>query len=356
MAESESGGERTEEPTQQRRDDFRKRGQVAQTRELASVFTLLAGLLCLWGMGRFFMTQIQGLFTVSLTEQLVESARAGDWRAGALYAFKTAAFVVAPIGGVLWIVSALSGFVQIGFLNNEEALTFKPERIDPLQGLKRMFSLRSVAEAVKAIFKICLVTFVAYLVVKSDVDRIPHLSEYGIEQIMVYLVELVFKLFASVGALMAVLAAFDYGFQKWDLEKRMRMTKQEIKEEMKSREGDPLIKARIRRVQREMATRRMMSEVPKADVVITNPTHIAVALRYSDSMVAPVLIAKGADAVAEKIKALAREHKVPVIENKPLARTIFKTMKLGQVIPRELYAAVAEVLSYVFRMKKKVRT
>jgi flagellar biosynthetic protein FlhB len=154
---------------------------------------------------------------------------------------------------------------------------------------------------------------------------------------------------------MAVLSAADYFFQRWELEKEMRMTKQEIKEEAKSREGDPLIKSRVRKIQREMANRRMMEKVPKADVIITNPTHIAVALKYSENLPAPQLVAKGGDLVAEKIKEIARENNIPIVENKPLARTIFKTLKLGQVIPRELFVAVAEVLAYVYKLKRKAR-
>jgi flagellar biosynthetic protein FlhB len=143
-------------------------------------------------------------------------------------------------------------------------------------------------------------------------------------------------------------------FQKWDLEKKMKMTKQEVKEEHKSREGDPMIKARIRRIQREMANKRMMADVPKADVIVTNPTHIAVALRYvAGEMAAPKIVAMGAGAIAEKIKALAKQHNVPVVENKPLARTMYKTLKIGQTIPRELFTAVAEVLSYVYRLRRK---
>jgi flagellar biosynthetic protein FlhB len=152
---------------------------------------------------------------------------------------------------------------------------------------------------------------------------------------------------------MLVLAGADYFYQRWELEKEMRMTKQEIKEEHKSREGDPMIRARIKRIQREMASKRMMTEVPKADVIVTNPTHLAVALKYDETMVAPTVIAMGADNVAMKIRELAKECNIPIVENKPLARAIFKTLKIGQQIPRELYTAVAEVLSYVFRLRKK---
>jgi len=166
--------------------------------------------------------------------------------------------------------------------------------------------------------------------------------------------EVFFKLFAGVGFFMAVLAGFDYLYQHWEMEKKMRMTKQEVKDELKSREGDPLIRARIRYVQREMANKRMMEAVPKADVIITNPTHIAVALQYNEKTVAPKLVAKGAGLIAEKIKEIAQKNNVSIVENKPLARTIFKTLNIGQIIPRELYTAVAEVLSYVYKLKKKV--
>jgi flagellar biosynthetic protein FlhB len=152
---------------------------------------------------------------------------------------------------------------------------------------------------------------------------------------------------------MLVLSAADYFYQRWDLEKEMKMTKQEIKEEIKSREGDPMIRARIKRIQREMASKRMMEDVPKADVIVTNPTHIAVALKYDDTMVAPTVIAKGADLIAEKIREMAREFNIPIIENKPLARSMFKTLKIGQTIPKELYTAVAEVLSYVYKLRRK---
>jgi len=173
--------------------------------------------------------------------------------------------------------------------------------------------------------------------------------------LMTYIGSITAKLLFGIGLVMLGLSMADYFFQRWDLERKMMMTKQEVKEELKQREGDPMIKARIRRVQKDMAQKRMMDAIPKADVVVTNPTHIAVVLKYSENLPAPQVVAKGADLIAEKIKAIAREHNVPVIENKPLARTIFKTIKIGQVIPRELFVAVAEVLSYVYKLKRKAR-
>ncbi len=346
-------GERTEEPTSQRREDFRKRGQVAQSKELGSVLVLLGSLISVWMLGRFFVQQMFEIFTRSFTDYLVTSARQEDWFAATKFAFGRAALIVAPLGAILWVINVASTVLQVGFLNNEEALNFDFNRLDPVEGFKRIFTLKSVIEGAKAMAKVTLVGAVVYIVISGEIKNIPHLSSYDTNTLMIYVGQLLIKLFGWVGIFMFVLAGADYLFQRFELEKKMRMTKQEIKEEIKSREGDPMIRARVRKLQREMSNRRMMDKVPKADVIITNPTHIAVALQYTKDMAAPVLIAKGADLMAEKIKQVARDANVPIIENKPLARTIFKTMKLGQAIPRELYTAVAEVLSYIFRTKKR---
>jgi flagellar biosynthetic protein FlhB len=196
---------------------------------------------------------------------------------------------------------------------------------------------------------------VLYLLLKSEVKQIPYVLTFSIEQIISYIGIIAVKLMGGVGSMMLVIAGADYFYQRFDLEKKMMMTKEEVKQEHKQREGDPMIKSRIRQIQRKMSGKRMMEAVPKADVIVTNPTHIAVALKYSENLPAPQVIAMGADMVAEKIKELAREHKIPIVENKPLARTIFKTLKVGQVIPRELFVAVAEVLSYVYRLRKKAK-
>jgi flagellar biosynthetic protein FlhB len=213
-----------------------------------------------------------------------------------------------------------------------------------------------LVEGFKSLLKLFVVGAVVYALVKDQVVKIPTLSSLSIAQLMVFAGDLLIRLMGAVGVFLAVVAAADYFFQRWTLEKQMRMTKQEVKEEHKSREGDPMIKARIRRIQREMANKRMMADIPKADVIITNPTHIACAIKYDPkTMAAPILLAKGADAIAERIKEIARESNIPVMENKPLARTIFKSMKIGQVIPRELFKAVAEVLSYVYKLKRRTR-
>jgi len=350
---SEESGERTEEATQQRREDFRKRGQVAQTRELSAVLLLFTGVMLIWMMSQFFFQQINELFYATLGDDLVVSVRGGDYKHLAGFAIIKMSYIMLPIMGVMWVVGFASTLLQTGFINNEEALEVKWERMDPVAGFKRMFSLKAVMEGLKACIKLTVILLLSYMLLRNQIQELPQLMSYSVLQLLQFLGDLTVRLLAGIGFFMLTLSGFDYMYQRWELEKEMKMTKQEIKEEHKSREGDPMIRARIKRIQREFAQRRMMDEVPKADVIVTNPTHIAVALKYDANMAAPTVIAKGADLVAEKIRGLAREHSIPIVENKPLARSMFKTIKIGQSIPRELYTAVAEVLSYVYRLKKK---
>lgn len=351
MAEEDS--ERTEEATQTRRDDFRKRGQVAQTRELGTALILLFAAAAVYMMSKSFMGQMSDLFHQVYGPNLIQAIRTGDYGMVTMAAGKSFAVIALPVLLVTMVVGVGSNLAQTGIMQVEDALEPKFERLDPMQGLQRIFSLRSLVEGLKAFIKMLIIGWVAYLVLKGQISRIPYLSQFSVNELLSFMGMMAGKLLAIVGFAMLVIAGADYFFAWWDLEKRMMMTKQEIKEEHKSREGDPQIKARIRRIQRDVANRRMMDKVPEADVIVTNPTHIAVALKYDANLPAPQLVAKGADLVAEKIKELAAQHNIPIIENKPLARTIFKTMKIGQVIPRELYVAVAEVLTYVYKLKRR---
>jgi flagellar biosynthetic protein FlhB len=352
---AEESDEKTEEATQTRREDFRKRGQVAQTRELASVLALLSSALVLWFLGRFFLQQITEMMTMSVGAFFVDAARDEDYRPAAAFIVKRGLLIVAPFMAILGVSSIASTVLQVGILNNEEALDFNLEKLNPIEGFKRMFSVRALVEGLKSIVKLIFVISIVAMVVKDQAIKVPLMVSFSLNQIMSMMGEVTVRLLAGLGIFMAVLAAADYFFQRFQLEKQMRMTKQEVKEEHKSREGDPMIKARIRRIQREMANKRMMADIPKADVIITNPTHIACALRYNpETMASPTLVAKGADKMAERIKEVAREHGIPIMENKPLARTIFKSLKIGHAIPRELFTAVAQVLSYVYKLKRKV--
>jgi flagellar biosynthetic protein FlhB len=354
MAE-ENDQEKTEEPTQQRREDFRKRGQVAQTKELASALFLFAAVAMLYFLSPLYLNSMTDLFKMSFGEGLVAVARQGDWVSLARFAGLKMVIMMLPLMAVLLVISFASGAVQVGFLYNEEALQFKPDRLNPAEGLKRLFSLRSVVEGIKAVLKVSCVGLIVWLVLKDEIGLIPELQSYSVEQVMAYLGAITVRIVASVAFFVAVIAGIDFLYQKFELEKKMMMSRQEVKEEMKSREGDPLIKSRIKKVQRELANKRMMDDVPKADVIVTNPTHISIALKYDETMVAPKIVAMGADHLAFKIREIAKEHKIPLVENKPLARAIYKTLKVGQQIPRELYTAVAEVLSYVYKLKRKLR-
>ena len=353
MAESDQQ-ERTEDPTQQRREDFRRRGQVAQTKELATVLMLLSLSAVLWFLSRYFFAQMSELFTQTFSGFILEAAKKGDVAPAVAFVAKRGLAVAVPLVGMLSIISLASTFLQVGFLNNEDAMQLDFERINPVNGFKRLLSLKAFLEGLKSLVKLVLVGAVVYFIVRDQILQVPKLIHFSVSQIAAFMGGITLRLLGGIGLFMGIVAAADYFLQRWDLEKQMRMTKQEVKEEHKSREGDPLIKARVRRIQREMANKRMMKDVPKADVIITNPTHIAVAIRYdAATMAAPRVVAKGAGLIAEKIKEIARQHRVPVVENKPLARTIFKTLKIGQSIPRELFTAIAQVLSYVYKLKRK---
>lgn len=350
---SEDQGEKTEEASDQRREEYRKRGQVAMTRELSTAVFFLAAAGAMYIASRFFLDNIVELFGRSLGYDLVTTIRQGRITEYLGFVGYKLVLLVGPIFLMSIVIGVGSQVLQTGFLQVEDALTPNLNKINPLTALGRIFSMKGIAELFKSMIKLITIGLVLYFILKGEITKIPYLSSLSIEQLLAYLGMIIFKLLMSVGLFMLVLALADYFFQRWQLEKEMMMTKQEVKEEHKAREGDPLIKARIRKVQREIANRKMMTEIPKADVVITNPTHIACVLKYGDNLPAPKLVAKGADYMAEKIKQIAREHNIPVIENKPLARTIFKTLKVGQVIPRELFVAVAEVLSYVYKLRRK---
>lgn len=349
-----SDQEKTEEATSQRREDFRRRGQVAQTKELSSVFILLGIALCMWLMGQFFFQQMQQMYLISYSSFSVStSAQSLIFPIMGALGLKSA-YILLPIFLLVVVLTMGSSVLQVGFLFSEEALTPKLDKINPLNGFKRIFSLRSLVEGGKSILKFLFIGGVAYLLLKGASDSIVKLMYLEPSQMMAFISTNVFSLITGIGVLMLVIALVDYLFQRYSMEEQMKMSKQEVKDEAKTREGDPLIKARIRKIQKETAQKRMMAEVPKADVIITNPTHLACALKYDpEKSAAPILVAKGQDLVAAKMREIARENNIAIVENKPLARTIYKTLEIGHVIPRELFSAVAEVLAYVFRLRQK---
>jgi flagellar biosynthetic protein FlhB len=248
-----------------------------------------------------------------------------------------------------------AGLPQVGFHITTKVLLPKANRISPASGLKRLFSANGLVESLKSLGKILLVGWIAYTTIRPEIPLFPLLCNRPLMGALSYSAFIAFKLVIRVWVALVLLAFLDYLFQRWNFERELRMTKQEVKEEAKETEGDPHVKARVRSVQMNMARRRMMQEVLSADVVITNPDHVAVALRYDrQNEMAPLVVAKGAGALCERIKQIAREHSVPVVEKPPLARLLYKQVELGREIPIEVYRVVAEILSYVYRLKGKV--
>ncbi len=343
--------DKTEKATPKRRRDARKKGNVAKSKELPSVAVLLGGLLTLSFTAGLIHGNLTSLMASVFSQVGQINLGAGD---GSVF-FRTVVWggarVVAPVFAAVLAMALLVNYAQIGALFTLEPIKPKLEKINPIKGLKNIFSMRTLFEAVKNILKLVLVGYIAYLTVKSEWPFLPNLVDFTPYQIVVYVLSTAFKIFLRCCLAILALAIIDYAYQKWQYEKGLRMSKQEVKDEFKQREGDPLVKSRIRSIQRQLASTRMMQAVPEADVVITNPVHLAVALQYvSGQMEAPKVVAKGAETLAERIKEIAAEHGVPIIEDKPLAQTLFK-LKLGQVIPVELYEAVAQILAHVYQLR-----
>jgi len=352
MADNEKSTEdRTETATSFRREEFRNQGTVAMSRELLSVAVMMAVALSLYSFVSIFLREFQAMALKFFGFGKPEFTRDSflDLRVDMFHHW---GWMALPVMGVTIVAGFLACVAQVGFHVTTEPLSPNWERLNPVAGFQRIFSWQGTAEGLKAMIKLAVVSLVVYSFVKNQAPGIGNYLTMTLPEGVSLTLNTVGRLFLTILGTLLCMAAFDYGFQRFQLEKQMRMTKREAKEEFKLREGDPLIKSRIRSIQRRMAGRRMMEAVPKADVVVTNPTHLAVALQYDvQTMHAPKVIAKGAGVLAAKIKELARFHRIPVVENKPLARAIYKEIEINQYVPRELYKAVAEVLAYVYRLK-----
>ena len=349
-----SDQEKTEQATPKRLQEMREKGQVAKSREVPSAAILIASLLIFYFLGSAMIKDVMELMEWSFANSARFELQSGNFNWMLLELFRRGLKIVAPLFVALMAVGLLSNIAQVGFLFSTKAIAPKFSKLDPLKGFGRMVSKQALVELIKSLFKIAVVGCVTYFTVKDELDQIIPLMDKEIWSIMTYIGNVCFKILLRTCWVLIVLAVIDYVFQKWDYMQEAKMTKQEVKDEFKQREGDPLIKSRVRQAQREMAKRRMMEAVPKADVVITNPTHLAIALEYNtQNMSAPQLTAKGSRLMAERIKAIAQENNIPIVENKPLARALFKGVEIGQEIPTVFYKAVAEVLSYVYQLKNK---
>lgn len=344
--------DKTEPATPKRRQEARKKGEVAKSRELSSVAVLSAGVIYLYFATTrmtFSLGHIIERTFLSIPQLKLSDIKLLEKATQLLVDFL---WLVLPMMLVLFVVALLANFLQTGLIWSVEPLAPKASKIDPIKGLKRIFAKRSLVELGKSIFKLIIVGWAAFSTIKEDFSRLLPLLYQEKIQIISLLGETSFKVIVRCCWVIAILAILDYFYQKWEFEQKLKMTKQEVKEEFKQTEGDPMVKGKIRSAQREMARRRMMEEVPKADVVITNPTHFSVALKYDAAkMASPKIVAKGANRIAFRIREVATENGIPIVENKPLAQNLYK-LELGDEIPSEFYQAVAEVLAYVYSLKK----
>ncbi len=350
-----SGGEKTEKATAKKKADARKRGQVMKSTDLSSSFQILVFVLAIGLLFGWMSLTIKSLL-VTVYEDWIPQGESLTILMTQL-AYRQSVFLMikalAPVMGLALVLAVGINLAQTQFLVSTEALAVKPERINPLEGFKRLFSSRSVAELVKALLKIIILIAAAYPVLKINLLRLGFLLANDLATATQTIFDLIEEIALRSALVLLGIAGVDLVYQWWRFEKDQMMSKEEVKEEFKQMEGNPQTRSRIRQIQRQLAARRMMQAVPEASVVITNPTHFAVALRYEAGQdKAPVVVAKGKDLVAQQIKAIAREHQVTLVENRPLARMLFASCELDRAIPVELYGAVAEVLAYVSRLKE----
>ena len=352
MAE-ESFQEKTEQPTPKKIADARKKGTVAQSREIPSAIILLTALGFFFFSGSWMfssMSEFMGVMFRNIGLFRIHDITTASTLS--IIILKNVLSIILPFMLAVVVAGIVANIVQIGFLFSPEAFSPKLSKFNPIKGIKKLFSLKSLVELVKSLIKITFVGGIAYLTIKTELKTIPTLMQMDIKDIISFIGTTSFKICLYVSLALIIMAVLDYAYQKYEHTKSLKMTKQEVKDENKQTEGDPKVKARIRSIQIEMSRRRMMEAVPEADVVITNPTQLAIALKFdSEKMLAPKIVAKGAGKIAERIREIADENHVPIVENKPLARTLFKIAEIGDYIPAELYQAVAEVLAYVYRLK-----
>ncbi len=352
MAED-SGQERTEQPTPRRKQQARDKGQVARSRELNTMLMMLVAGISLLALGPALVTTLANLFREHL-----HMSRADIFDPNAMIRLFESAMLEAVWGlspfFIIVIVAAVAGPLAMGGISfSSKALSFKWEKLDPIKGLQRLFAWRGLVELLKALAKFVIIGSVAVIFLYNQLDEYLGLGNEPLKPALAHTMHLLLWGFLVISSTLILLAAVDVPFQLWDHSQQLKMTFQEIKDENKETEGNPDVRGRVRRVQKEMAQRRMMAEVPNADVVVTNPEHYAVALKYDpETMPAPVLVAKGVDLMAMQIRSIAREHDVTILEAPPLARALHHTTEIEAEIPSGLYLAVAQVLAYVFQLKR----
>jgi len=343
---------KSEKPTRRRLQKAREKGQVARSKEVPSAAVLLGGLLVLLFFGENILRALEFQMSHFLNFRVPSELTIAYLSGLAGNAGLRIALALMPVLLTVVAFSISANVLQGGLVFSSRSLGFHFDKLNPKNGLSRIFSKNGLVELLKSLVLLSAVSIISYQVISQYIPLYPRLVLMDVRKLFHWTAFISYEIFIRVAILLIIIAIADYCFQRYRFMEQLKMTKQEIKEELKETEGDPTTKGRIRRVQREMARKRMMSEVPNADVIITNPTHYAVALSYKmDSMAAPMVVAKGVGFLALKIRELAQENGIPQVENKPLAQTLYKSVEIGQYIPANLYKAVAEILAYVYKAR-----
>ncbi len=344
--------EKTEEPTQKKLDDAHKKGDVTKSQEVNHWFMILAATIIVLMLAPSFMGDIVQALSPYIEGPDLIATDGNGLRSTARATLEAIALALAPVMVILLIMAAAPGVLQSGFLISPERIQPKLEKISLLKGFKRRFSLKALMDFAKGLLKLAIVGSALAILLIPEFDNLPQLTTLETISLLQVLQSLAARVLIAVLAIMTIIAGIDFMYQRFEHMKGMRMSRREVKDELKQTEGDPIVKARLRQIRMERARRRMMAAVPEADVVVTNPEHFAVALSYKpEEMAAPRLVAKGVDHLALRIREVAKEHDVPVVQNPPLARALFETAEIDEEIPPAHYRAVAEVIGYIMRLK-----
>jgi len=349
-------GEKTEKATAKKRQDSRKKGQVLKSQDVTSAIVLLSVFLFLFFAAGSMRDRFFLFFHQAFTQYVSLKTYDGDMIM-LIYVdvIMAMAIILLPVMLVSMVAAVAGNLMQFGILFTAEPLKVDLKKIDPIKGLKRIFSIKAIVELVKSLLKITFIGAVTFLIVYLNIDKVLALAFKSPWAALTTVGELAALMGITASFVLLFISILDFLYQKFDYEKNLKMSKQDIKDEHKNSDGDPLIKSKIKQRQREMAMRRMMQEIPDADVVITNPTHYAIAIKYADGdMDAPIVVAKGVDFVAQKIKLIAKEHEIVTVENRPLARSLYEQVEVGDRIPEEFFKAIAEILAYVYRIQRKI--
>ncbi|KGX88432.1 flagellar biosynthesis protein FlhB [Pontibacillus litoralis] len=346
--------EKTEKATPKKREDSRKKGQVAKSQDVNTAIMLFLMFTILWVVGGYLKESFLSIYEQSFSEYIHWDLTEQSLHQVMVEMTKRVAATLAPVMAIAIIAALVANYMQVGFLFTTKPIQMDLKKLDPIQGFKKIFAVRALVELLKSMLKIGFVGSVTFSILWIRKDDLLVMSQKSVEAAVSFFGSTTVIMGLAASLLLLVLSILDYTYQKYDHEKNIRMSKQDIKDEYKNIEGDPQIKSKIKERQRQMSQQRMMNEVPNADVVITNPTHFAVAIKYDDNKAdAPYVVAKGVDYVALKIKEIAKHHDIVTVENRPLARALYDAVEIDNVIGEEFYQAVAEILAYVYRIQEK---